>query len=197
MKERNNLKTILVSATVTGLFTFLTTLLIDHFTTKKRRLVYDTQTSMPFQKDSLNVRIHNLDLLNDGDEVIETIEGLVDFRDQTVTSYQVKGSPVLSMYDSLREHHYHLKLGSLNPGEKLTITFLVSGTARVDSLPTISFRARGISGEEKKDAGRGNGMPLYKVLLLAIFLAIVLSSTVIMIGRKKFRASLVTNTNNP
>lgn len=194
MKERHSFKTILVSAVVTGLFTFLTTLLIDHYTTKQKRLVYDTQTSIPFQKDSLNVRIHNLELLNDGDEAIETIEGLVDFRDQQVAGYQVKGSPILSLQDSLTEHHYHIRLASLNPGERLTVTFLVSGTARVDSMPTISIRAKGLSGKEKRELGRNNGMPPYK-LLLAIVLAVALSSTLVVIGRKRLRSSQLPNTN--
>ena len=190
---KDNLKTILVSATVTGLFTFLTTLLIDHYTAKQKRLLFDTQTSIPFQKDSLHVRIHNLELENDGDDAIEAIEGMVGFRGQHVSGYQVKGSPVLTMQDTLKGPDYHMRVSSLNPGEKVTFTFLVSGTAPVDSMPIIAIRAKGLSATEKKDAGRNSGMPLYRVLLLAILLAIALSSTVVVVARKRFRPAMPPN----
>jgi hypothetical protein len=186
MKDKTSLKTIIISALVTGIITVLATLLLNYFSSKEKKLSYLAQTSIPFQKDSLNVRIYNLDLINEGDEVIENIKGLIQFNGQIVSDYKLEASPVLSIHDSLFKNKYEVSVASLNPSEKITLSFLISSPNQVDSLPKVDFRANGLSGKTKSVSDKKEEeTPLYRILLLGMGFAVTLSSFLLTLVRKR------------
>ena len=188
MNHKPDIITILVSTVISGVFTFFTALLIDHYTTKQKRLQYDTQRSIPFQKDSLSLCIYNLELLNDGDELVDDIKGHIRFPGQQIAGYRFSGSPVLTMKDSIQQDRYQLFIGSLNPAEQVDVSFLITGTDPAENTPQVAFRAKGLTAIEKKDGGkRSYSSPLHKVLPAAIIVAIVLTYLLIMPIRKWWR----------
>lgn len=189
MKEKNNWKSIIWSAIITGIITLLTTLGINYFSSKKTSLSYLTQTSISFQKDSLNVRIYNLELVNDGDEIVENINGQIEFDGQHITNYKLTNSPVLNITDTVLNNAYKVQISSLNPTEKVTMSFLISSPNQVDSLPIVDFRAKGLSGQLKNlGDSKEEGLSLVKLLFIAISLAVTLSSTLLtLFRRKKYR----------
>ncbi len=188
MNDKNNWKTIIISAVITGFITLLTTLAINYLSSKKSKLSYVTQTSIPFQKDSSNVRIYNLELLNEGEDIIENIKGQIKFKGQSITNYKLTNSPVLAIQDSLTIDSYQIQIASLNPAEKITMSFLIASSNQVDSLPKVDFRAKGLfanikaAGETKEEE-----LPLYKLLLFAISIAVALSSVLLAYIRKRFK----------
>ncbi len=173
--NNNNWKVIIFSALITGVIAVLSTLIVNHFTSKKTKFTYLTQTSIPFQKDSLNVKIYNLDLINNGDAIIENIHGLIDFNNQQITDYKLKSAPVISIKDSLVKNKYNIVIQSLNPAEKITMSFLVSSPNKTDTLPKVNFRANGLSAELESES-KNSTVPLYQPLLIGITIAVSLSS---------------------
>jgi hypothetical protein len=190
MKDIGGLKTIIISAVVTGVITLLTTLVINYFTSKKNKLSYITQTSIPFQKDSLNVRIYNLDLINDGDEVIEGIKGVIKFDNQEISDYKLKSSPVLAIHDTLSDGKYEISIGSLNPSEKVTVSFLISSPNYIDSLPKVDFRAKGLSAKsEEVSDKKDESSSFFYILLFGVLLALFPSSFLLFLIKKKRMAN--------
>lgn len=177
MKENNSIKTIVISAIVTGIITVLTTLGINYFSSKQNKLTYSTQTSIPFQKDSLNVKILNIDLYNSGDELIENISGLIQFNNEQITDYKIKALPTLSYKETIDKKDFKLSVSSMNPAEKISISFLLSSPLSIDSIPKINFRARGLFAEEKAESdSEKESSPFNKILLIAATISVVISS---------------------
>src|SRR5688572_27605511 len=116
----NNVKSIFLSALVTGIVTIAATLLINYISTKSNSLIYTTQESIPFIKDSSTVRILSLELINNGDDAVENISGFINFGNQRIENYKLNASPVLSFSDSLNKDGYRISLSSLNPNEKVS-----------------------------------------------------------------------------
>ncbi|MGV3588965.1 MAG: hypothetical protein ACO1OF_18315 [Adhaeribacter sp.] len=166
MKERVNLKTIIISALVTGIFTVLTTLGINYFTSKQKSLTYSTQTSIPFEKDSLKLKILNFDLYNDGDEPVENIFGLIEFKGQFITDYKVNALPTLSYKEILGKNEFKMTIVSLNPREKVSISFLLGSTSTEDSVHIINFRAKGLFASKKVEGNTKNG--IFSINIIAI-----------------------------
>jgi hypothetical protein len=146
--EKQEKKKLLVTA-LSGLLglgiTIFSSLLVDYCTSKKSSLHYYAKLSDAFEKDSLQLRTCSLELQNDGDGMLEDIKGMVQFEGQHIMAYKLKGSPTLSITDSLVSNTYWLRLASLNPMEKLALNFLLSGSPTANKPPLIDFRARGIS----------------------------------------------------
>ena len=191
MKESNNIKTIIASAVVTGIITVLTTLGINHFTSKSNKLTYATQTSIPFQKDSLNVKILNIDLFNDGDEPVEDIYGLIQFNMEQISDYKVKALPTLTYRESIEKNTFKISITSLNPSEKVSVSFLLSSSGSLDSIPKINFRAKGIFAEEKEES-KSEDKPsgLYRLILIAATLSVFLSSLLLPFFRKYLKKAI-------
>lgn len=188
MKENNNIKTIIISAIVTGLITVLTTLGINYFSSKQNKLTYSTQSSIPFQKDSLNVKILNIDLYNSGDEPVENISGLIQFNNQQISDYKIKSLPTLSFKEVIEKNDFKLNITSLNPTEKISISFLLSSPLTIDSIPKINFRAKGLFAEEKNESESENkSSPFNKIILIAATLSVFLSSLLLPFFRKHLK----------
>jgi|GEM_PF-2439585 len=165
---------IILTALVTGAITMVNTLLIDYCTSRKSSLSYCTQISQPFEKDSLQLRIYNMELLNDGDEMVEDIKGVIQFEQQQVVAFKLKGPPTLTIRDSLAANACNLSVASLNPLEKIAMNFLVAGTPAGSTLPLVDIRAKGISAIGKGcSAWKGRPFPLYAMLLVAVAMAAV------------------------
>jgi len=179
-KKKSNWASLL-TALLTGAITIMNALVIDHCISKKSRLSYGTHVSQPFEKDSLQLRIYNLELLNDGDEMLEDIKGIIQFNGQQIMAYKLKGSPRLSIRDSLTTNGYSLRMDNLNPMEKLAMDFLVAGSPAPNGLPTVDIRARGISANDNGN-WKNSKLPLSIVLLMALAIAISIHAFLLRYG---------------
>jgi hypothetical protein len=174
-QSRKTIGRSLLAAFITGAITVMNALVIDHCTSKKNSLSYYTHLSEPFEKDSVHLGIYHMELLNDGDEMVEDIKGIIQFEGQHIVAFKLKGSPTLNIRDSLAGSNYHLNLASLNPMEKLAMAFLVSGIPPSNGMPLVDIRAKGL-----KALGRAGSswsirsVPLYAILLVAMVTAVTL-----------------------
>ncbi len=142
---------LVLGALVTGAITIMYSLLMDYCTATRKSLSYTVQASGPVEKDSVQWRIYNMDLLNDGDATVEDIVGLIQFNNQRIAAYKFKGSPTLSIQDSISTNAYHIRIASLNRMEKLA-----------------DFRAKGLSAIGRTSTGwRDRPFALHAVLLIA------------------------------
>lgn len=173
----NNLKTIILSAIITGVITILSTLGINYLTTKKTSLKYTVQESIPFEKDSNVVRILNVDLINKGDDPVENISGIIDFRNQQINDYRVELSPGLAYEDSILNSTYKILISSLNPEEKASFSYLLnnSNSVKTDSSRMISFRAKGLFAQPATIEQSSDPRRFFYILTFATFLSMIAS----------------------
>ncbi len=173
--QKANLGPIVLSALVTGAITLVNTWLIDYCTSQKQHLSYCSHVSEPIEKDSVQLSIYHMELLNDGDDMLEDIKGVIQFNGQHIMAFKLKGSPTLNLQDSLAASSYNLKLAALNPMEKIALAFLVAGSPPGGKPPLVDFRAKGLSAINGPTTGwRLRHLPMQ--LLVAVITAVILTS---------------------
>lgn len=175
-QKKAKLVKLMLSALLTSAITIMNTLLIDYCTISRNSLSYHAHLSEPVEKDSVQLRLYDLELQNDGDGMLEDIKGIVQFEGQRIVAFKLKGSPTLGIQDSLSDNAYRLRVASLNPMEKLAIAFLLSGNPPEGKKPLADFRAKGLTAKYRTGREWINHLP---ILLIAGLLAAIMSSVLV------------------
>ncbi len=113
----------------------------------KDQLVYEITYGEPFISNNERIQITRFSVENEGRKLITDIDITINPEGRKIEQYQISGVTkdiVTIIEDTLP---FHARLPYLNPGEKLTIQFLLRAAAGIDNNLLPIVRAKGINAQ--------------------------------------------------
>jgi len=114
---------------------------------KEPELVYNHIGSIPFDDNSGQVSIQQIEVINTGDEVAQNVLLSIDFNGATIEKSHIQLDSTIKASENVNEKAITLDVENLNPSEKIEVSALIRGISAADSSPTISLRANGVVGK--------------------------------------------------
>jgi hypothetical protein len=150
-------------------------LIIQKLEAHDPHLSYSRTAAVPFSGQDRVVGIYQILLRDDGKKEAEDITCYIRIAGAKLEQYRVITVPSLVPTSTVISDSLTVKLPSLNPGESAQISMLATNPSWLPSIPEVSIRGKGITGEEQV-AGTVQGSP-EGIASLALVAATALLST--------------------
>jgi len=144
-------KSVLVTAAVTLLVTFVAQMGVSYFQSRDPLLVYDTTQSIPFYGEKGLVGIYQVTLKNEGKRLAEDVICPIKIPGGKIEQYRVSADASQTVGQETSGDSLRLQLPSLNPSEMLSVSLLASSTNGLPPSPEVAFRAKGFQGAKKSE----------------------------------------------
>lgn len=123
-------------------------LLINYFTEKKPKLIFDITTQETFPGEKNNIGIFALRIANDGKREIEQLLCSLKFPNGKISERKITGIPESTLEAINSTSDIEISVPFLNPGEQFSIQVLLSEVKQPLERPKIELRGKGILGRE-------------------------------------------------
>ncbi|HAB95246.1 MAG TPA: hypothetical protein DCE83_00160 [Enterococcus sp.] len=143
-----NWKSILLNGLVTGVVTIGTGVLLFWWQAKEPKLTYNYVKSISFEDSGDRVYIQQFEISNSGDKTAEDVALYVGFPQAVVEKAKIVIDNSLVNTKAIGADSISIRVEDLNPGEGFSISAMVKSKSEVAVEPTISLRAKGITGEK-------------------------------------------------
>jgi len=186
-KNSSNISKLVFAAIISSFFTIITSFVFYYFTTKEPFLKYEVQQISNFKKDSNQITIIKVKIINDGKKECEGVTFNPCFGDSNCivdcVFERIPGSIVINkMIDSSSKKILYF-IPYLNPHEQIFCTFLVKRIIDEEHVD-IDLRSKGINGVRSGQSKNGVIVLLFLVIIITLCLTIGLIAYIIFYQRK-------------
>ena len=188
-KSNFNFKAIMVSAIVSTAFTIIGALAISFLSNKAPALQYEILPVSYFKRDSIQLSIINIKVLNSGEKECEDVAMNIDFGSKIKPNdYSIQKSSssigIKQKFDSTTGKISY-STPYLNPKEQIVFTFLLNEVIDYKNVQ-VDLRSKGLNGEQIVLLDETLGIPYVLILgTIGMFvMAIVFTSVVVFHQRK-------------
>lgn len=165
-------KSILLNGLVTGVVTIGTGVLLFWWQAKEPKLTYNYVKSISFEDSGDRVFIQQFEVSNSGDKTAEDVALYVGFPQAVVEKAKVVIDNSIVNTKAIGGDSISVRVEDLNPGEGFSISAMVKSKSEVAIEPTISLRAKGITGE-KVGSAKGKSYGAIVISLAAAYAGIL------------------------
>ena len=141
-------KPIIATAVVTGLVTIITGMALFYWQLREPELIYSVVGSAPFPGEDENFAIQHVEIRNDGKKEVTNVSVAIEIPGSDIRDYKVISAAGLKITEEPEKHSLVLRFPSLNPGERLTVSLLVTGPLQSLVAPDVSARGNGVLGTQ-------------------------------------------------
>lgn len=139
----DSMKTAVVTAILTGVFTVIAGVATYWFTNKEPELSYSVAGGPALSSDSGAKRIFVVEVRNAGKkEVVQTLIQ-IDLKDGDLNEAASEASPGVKVVEEKTPHRINISADVLNQGDVVKVSFLASLISR-DADPVVTVRAPGV-----------------------------------------------------
>lgn len=179
-------KPILATAFVTGIVTVLTTLVIGKFQSKTPRLEFESTTGLVLEVQNEKQAIYNVRIFNSGQKMLDNVRAVISVPDADIRSHQVDAPPTLEKTITVSPGAINLTSPAVNPGENISVSFLLAASKGLPDTPKVTLRADGVQGVEREEPKEESG---FKKFLWPSLVAAYLSVGTLLAFRLRFMRS--------
>lgn len=163
---------ILIGAAITAVFTIVAGVAVYYLTERSPDLRYTVVEAPPFLGDKKNMAIYRFDVSNQGKKEVEDVTVTIGFPYGNIEEYKFNTPPSMPVDNQTAGQMSILKTKLLNPGENLSLSYLVSFTNATKISPEVSVRAKGIVGKSVDPSKQTDSLTKYLTLLLGVLTGI-------------------------
>ncbi len=192
LQNNHNLKKLIVSAIVSMFFSVLGALSIFGITNRSPSLEYEILPLSHFKRDSIQVSIVNVKILNSGKKECENVEMNVEFSsDVKAIDYSIeKSSPSINLvqkFDSTN-NNISYSIAYLNARDQIKYSFLLDKVIDKKDVK-VDLRSKGVIGTNSTSS---DALGISNVLIFGtfgmFFMGIILTTVFIFYQRKLIRS---------
>ena len=178
-----NWKSILTTAAITGVVTLVTGMLLFWLQSEKAELVYSSITSEPFTEESYNRYIQQVNITNSGKKFVEGINFHIEYSSAIITDHGIKIDPTITYSKEVKSNLLALRIDSLNRGETVKVSLILTTTGKELTAPNISLRAKNVIGDIEGKNKRNKNIA-FAISLVSAYMG--LFAALIATGRGRF-----------
>lgn len=155
-----NLKQVLLTAAITCIFTVIAGVITYVVTTDRPELTYSIASGPTLSFQGTHKRIFAIEIVNLGRREIADATATIDIKAGKIEEVAYDASPGLALVPDRQSTSYGLRAGTLNPGERFSISVLAT-IPSPEFVPVIGVRGRGTTGTMKKISAREGKAVVY------------------------------------
>lgn len=185
MSDSSNFKGKYLGFILTGIISLVVAVgggyILNYLTEKRTALEYEVVNSEVFSGQKQNIAISTIDIRNSGKKELENLFCKIAFSNVIINEYKITGIPKSQSSTTQETNQFQLNAPFINPGEKVSVQFLLLLPAGQYEKPTIEVRGKGVVGIETTGHNRSAASPKSSLLLLLVTALLALSPMMLLI----------------